>query len=195
MLAYVQATINISERKFEMRKILVLCGSGRRNGNSEKLADAFIKGAGLKNEVTKITLAAKKIAPCRGCDHCQKHNGQCAIADDMQEIYEALQRHNLLVFCTPVYYLGFSSQLKTVIDRTYAESAVGRKINAAILLSVAGKKDDFVTDCVINEYTQLVHYLGFKSVGMVNAKGFENPTDIENSDSLNAAFELGKSLV
>ncbi|MFT3984352.1 MAG: flavodoxin family protein [Lachnospiraceae bacterium] len=177
-----------------MIKILVLCGSGRRNGNSEKLADAFIKGAAQNNEVTKITLADKKITPCCNCNYCQEHNGQCAILDDMKEIYEALQNHNLLVFCTPVYYLGFSSQLKTVIDRTYAESAVGRKINAAVLLSVAGKKDDFVTNCVINEYTQLVNYLGFMSVGMVNAKGFENPTDIESSDSLNVAFELGKSL-
>lgn len=177
-----------------MKKILVLCGSGRRNGNSEKLADAFIEGASLNNEITKIPLASKKIAPCCNCNYCQEHNGQCAIMDDMKDIYEALQNHDLLVFCTPVYYLGFSAQLKAVIDRTFAESAVGRKISETILLSVSGKKADFVTDCVINEYTQLINYLGFKSVGMVNAKGFEDPSDIENSDSLNSAYELGKSL-
>lgn len=178
-----------------MKKILIICGSGRRNGNSEKLADAFISGAMLNNEITKITLADKKIAPCRHCNYCQAHCGKCAIHDDMQTILPALQNNDILVLCSPVYYLGFSAQLKTVIDRTYAESAVGRKIRQSILLSVAGKKDDFVSDCMINSYQQLSDYLGFQNIGIISAKGFENLTDIENAPILNNAFELGKSIV
>jgi multimeric flavodoxin WrbA len=99
------------------------------------------------------------------------------------------------VLCSPVYYLGFSAQLKTVIDRTYAESAIGRKIQSAILLSVAGKKDAFVSDCMVNAYQQLCDYLGFQNLGIVSAKGFENPDDIENSQILVDAFELGKSVI
>lgn len=178
-----------------MKKILVLCGSGRRDGNSEKLADAFIKGAELHNEITKITVADKKIAPCCQCNYCQAHNGECAIKDEMQEIIDALQNNEILVFCSPVYYLSFSAQLKTVIDRTYAESAIGRKIQSAILLSVAGKKDAFVTDYMIHSYQQLCDYLGFKNIGVIAAKGFENPSDIENSSILNDAFELGKAII
>lgn len=178
-----------------MKKILVLCGSGRRNGNSEKLADAFIKGAALHHEITKITLANKKIAPCCNCNFCQTHHGECAIHDDMQEIITALQNNDTLVLCSPVYYLGFSAQLKTVIDRTYAESAIGRKIQSAILLSVAAKKDAFVSDCMINAYQQLCDYLGFETLGTISAKGFENPDDIENSQILIEAFEFGKSIV
>ena len=176
-----------------MRKILVLCGSGRRYGNSEKLADAFIKGAAIHNEITKITLANKKIAPCNNCNYCQEHN-QCVIQDDMQEIIAALQNNEILVLCSPVYYLGFSAQMKTVIDRTYAESTIGRKIQSAILLSVAGKKDEFVSDCMIQAYQHLCDYLGFKNLGMVAAKGFEQPNDIENSVLLTDAFELGKAI-
>jgi len=178
-----------------MKKILILCGSGRRHGNSEKLADAFIKGAALHNEITKITLANKKIAPCCNCNYCQDHNGECAIQDDTQEIITALQNNDTLVLCSPVYYLGFSAQLKTVIDRTYAESAIGRKIQSAILLSVAGKKDAFVSDCMVNAYQQLCDYLGFQNLGIVSAKGFENPDDIENFQILVDAFELGKSVI
>lgn len=177
-----------------MKKILVLNGSGRRHGNSEKLADAFIKGASLHNEITKITLANKKIAPCCNCNYCQDHNGECAIHDDMHEIITALQNNDILVLCSPVYYLGFSAQLKTVIDRTYAESAIGRKIQNTILLSVAGKRDTFVSDCMINTYQQLCDYLGFKNLAIISAKGFESPNDIENSKILIDAFELGKSI-
>ena len=178
-----------------MKKILILSGSGRRHGNSEKLADAFIKGAALHNEITKITLANKKIAPCCNCNYCQNHNGECAIHDDMQEIITALQNNEILVLCSPVYYLGFSAQLKTVIDRTYAESAIGRKIHSSILLFVAGKKDAFVSDCMINAYQQLIDYLGFQNLGIISAKGFENPNEIESSQILMDAFELGKSIV
>jgi len=178
-----------------MKKILILCGSGRRHGNSEKLADAFIKGAALHNEITKITLADKKIAPCCNCNYCQNHNGECAIHDDMQEIITSLQNNEILVLCSPVYYLGFSAQLKTVIDRTYAESAIGRKIQSTILLSVAGKKDAFVSDCMSNSYQQLSDYLGFQNLGIISAKGFENPNDIESSQILINAYELGKSIM
>lgn len=178
-----------------MKKILILSGSGRRHGNSEKLADAFIKGAALHNEITKIALANKKIAPCCNCNYCQAHNGECTIHDDMQEIITALQSNDILVLCSPVYYLGFSSQLKAVIDRTYAESAIGRKIQSTILLSVSGKKDSFVSDCMINAYQQLCDYLGFQNLGIISAKGFESPNDIENSQILIDAFELGKSIV
>jgi len=178
-----------------MKKILILCGSGRRHGNSEKLADAFIKGAALHNEITKITLADKKIAPCCNCNYCQNHNGECAIHDDMQEIITSLQNNEILVLCSPVYYLGFSAQLKTVIDRTYAESAIGRKIQSTILLSVAGKKDAFVSDCMSNSYQQLSDYLGFQNLGIISAKGFENPNDIESSQILIKAYELGKSIM
>lgn len=177
-----------------MKKIVVLCGSGRRHGNSEKLADAFIKGAELNNEVTKITLAGRKIAPCHSCNYCQSHNGECAIHDDMQEIMNALQHNEILVFCSPVYYLGFSAQIKTVIDRTFAESAIGRKIKSSILLSVAGKEDAYVSDCMIHTYRQLCDYLGFKDLGTISARGFENPGDIDNSQILTDAYELGKSI-
>lgn len=177
-----------------MKKILVLCGSGRRYGNSEKLADAFIEGAEQHNEITKITLADKKIAPCLSCNYCQAHQGSCAIQDDMQEVFTALQNNDILVISSPVYYLGFSAQLKSVIDRTYAESAKGRKIQSAILLSVAGKKDAFVSECMSNAYQQLCDYLGFKNLGIISAKGFENTNDIENSSMLTDAFELGKSI-
>ncbi len=178
-----------------MKKILILCGSGRRHGNSERLADAFINGATLHNEITKITLADKEIAPCCNCNYCQDNNGTCAIQDDMQEIITSLQNNDILVLCSPVYYLGFSAQLKTVIDRTYAESAIGRKIQGTILLSVAGKKDSFVSDCMITAYQQLCTYLGFQNLGMISAKGFENLNDIDNSEILNDAYKLGTSII
>ena len=81
-------------------RITVLVGSPRKNGNTETLADALIEGARAAGaEVTKYTLRGRKIAPCVNCDYCQTHD-RCAVADDMADVYELLQKTDALVFAT-----------------------------------------------------------------------------------------------
>ena len=47
------------------KKVLILSGSPRKNGNSDLLCNEFMRGAlESGNEVTKIRVAEKKIAPC-----------------------------------------------------------------------------------------------------------------------------------
>ena len=93
-------------------KITVISSSLRRNGNSEMLADEFIRGAKESgNEVEKITLGGKKINFCIGCLSCQK-TGKCVIKDDCAEINEKIHDADVLVFATPIYYYEMSGQLK-----------------------------------------------------------------------------------
>ena len=48
-----------------MKHILVIVGSCRKNGNTEQLADAFIRGAqDAGHRVEKVFLGAKKINGC-----------------------------------------------------------------------------------------------------------------------------------
>lgn len=55
------------------KKVLILSGSPRSGGNSDILCDEFMKGAKeAGNEVEKIRVAAKKIAPCSACYYCSK---------------------------------------------------------------------------------------------------------------------------
>ena len=50
-----------------MKKVLILSGSPRKGGNSDILCDEFAKGArSAGNEVEKIRVTEKKIAPCTG---------------------------------------------------------------------------------------------------------------------------------
>ena len=63
-------------------KILVITGSPRKNGNSDTLADNFIKGAAEKgHSVIKFESAFKKVHPCRACDKFAS-DGRCAFKDD-----------------------------------------------------------------------------------------------------------------
>ena len=67
----------------------------------------------------------------------------------MNAILALLQESDTLVIASPVYYLGFPGSLKMLIDRTYAESAIGRKITASILLTTACNKEEHVTNVMI----------------------------------------------
>ena len=71
-----------------MKKVLILSGSPRKDGNSDTLCDEFLKGAvEAGNEVEKIFIAGKNIGYCKACYAC-KDTGICAIKDDMGDVLQ-----------------------------------------------------------------------------------------------------------
>ena len=87
------------------KKVLILSGSPRKGGNSDTLCDQFMKGAQeAGNEVEKIWVQGKKVAPCFACYYCNDHKGECAIKDDMKEILEKMLAADVLVLSSPVYF-------------------------------------------------------------------------------------------
>ena len=103
------------------KRILVLAGSPRRHGNTDCLADEFIRGAQeAGHETEKIYLKDRKINGCLGCGACQRNGGSCVQKDDMQEIYEKWLASDVVVLASPVYFYTWSAQMKAVLDRTFA---------------------------------------------------------------------------
>ena len=63
------------------KKVLVISTSPRKGGNSDLLADEFVRGAReAGNSVEKITLYDKTIGFCKGCLACQRTQ-RCVIHD------------------------------------------------------------------------------------------------------------------
>jgi hypothetical protein len=96
-----------------VKKILVMTGSPRKGGNSDMLADAFIKGAeSAGHEVTKFECAHKNIKPCIACDACYSQKGACVFNDDFNELAPLLEQSDVIVFAPPVYWFTFPAQMK-----------------------------------------------------------------------------------
>ena len=58
------------------KKIVVIIGSPRRNGNSSALAQSLIEGAQKKGaNVEKFIIQEMNIKPCTGCDKCITKSG------------------------------------------------------------------------------------------------------------------------
>lgn len=104
-------------------KVTVIMGSPRLNGNTAVFTSYFVNELkSLAAEVSYITLADKKIAPCRecyACQHVQEAYG-CAIHDDMYEIAQEIVSGDVLVLATPVFSWYCSGEMKLLLDRCYA---------------------------------------------------------------------------
>lgn len=178
-----------------MENIAVLIGSPRKNGNTEMLCDAFIKGAeAVGNTVQKIHLSGRKIGGCLGCDYCLSHGGECVQKDDMRKVYDALYNSDMLVLATPLYYWGFSAQIKTVIDRFYASLAKSFPISSAVLLITCGADKTEECDAAVAHYRAFTHGMNWLDKGIVAAEGVLNKGDIVGHRALEEAERLGETL-
>ena len=110
----------------EPKKIVVILGSPRKNGNSTALARSFIEGAQKKGvEIETFHLHYMDIKPCDGCDQCIINSGSgCVIQDDMQQIYDAITQADTIVIASPIYWFNLNAQTKLFLDRCYALSTV-----------------------------------------------------------------------
>lgn len=88
-------------------KILVLTGSPRKNGNSNTLADNFIKGATEKgHEVVRFDAAEREVHPCIACNSCGM-DGPCVFDDDFEFVRKHIIDAKLVVLQPPCIISAF----------------------------------------------------------------------------------------
>ena len=176
-------------------KIVVLTGSPHKNGTSNTLAREFIRGAEeAGHEVLRFDTAFLKIHPCIGCDHCGM-NGPCAFNDDMPKVLDAILDSDMLVFVTPIYYFGFSAQIKSAIDRFYSRNGqIQRKHLKSAFIATAWNNDDQVMQGVEKHIEILIDYLNLDNEGMILAKGYGYTGASTEKHYMEEAYNLGKSI-
>ena len=107
------------ESSFKGRNAVIINGATRINGNTEILIDMIMNGAGDTGvKIERFDLRKRRIGNCMGCYHCY-NNSDCAIQDDMQKIYNAINRSELIIFASPLYWWTVTGIMKTFIDRLY----------------------------------------------------------------------------
>lgn len=178
-----------------MKKVLILEGSPRPNGNSCILSDEFARGAQEAGcSVEKVMVARKKLSGCLGCNACYRNGGACVQKDDMEEIRAKMLEADVIVLASPIYFYSMTSQMKTLIDRTYA-----------FFSELKGKTFYFVITCAATDAsfteTMLASLRGFtccvpeaKEGGVVLGINASDAGDIRKTDAMKQAYEMGKSV-
>lgn len=182
------------------RNIVILNGSPRLRGNMAMLCDAFTKGAeSAGHVVTRFDLQKMNIHACLGCMKGGKDiTSPCVQKDDMEKIYPAYTKADLVVLASPMYYWSISAQLKAAFDRLFAvaecdpDYANPRK-ECALLMAAEGNTPDNWKP-VLDYYHALTGFLKWTDRGQVLAGGFLDAGAVAGSPVLDESFRFGASL-
>ncbi|MBE6031537.1 MAG: flavodoxin family protein [Firmicutes bacterium] len=179
------------------KKVLVLAGSPRKGGNSDRLCDEFIKGAlESGHEVEKIYVCDKKINFCTACRQCNAEPRCFVHDDDAQEIFEKFRDADVVAFGAPVYFYGINAQMKTLIDRAVAYNPHGWLDNKDFYyLITAGVPQAIAKDTTANTFHGFAVCLeGIVEKAVVYAAGVGAVGAIEGRPELKQAYEFGKNI-
>ncbi len=128
-------------------KVLGVCGSPIKGGNTEVFLSEALKTAEALGSVTTdlISLAGKQIADCRHCNWCltkQEEGRFCAIKDDMLDMYPMVLQADVLLTATPAYTGRLSGYTATFLDRfrclvlgKHYKGVLGHKVGGAFAVA------------------------------------------------------------
>lgn len=175
------------------KKIVVVTGSPRRNGNSFAMTDAFIRAAEDRGHtVTRFDAALSKVGGCRACETCFKTGKACSFDDDFNVVAPAILEADAVVFTMPVYWYSIPAQIKGVIDRLFSFVVGGKDIagKECALIACCEEDDMSVMDGVRIPLERSAALMKWSMVGEVLIPGVLNAGDIEKTDGCRQAAAL-----
>ena len=179
------------------KKIVVITGSPRKNGNSFAMTDAFIKAAETKGHtVTRFDAALKKVGGCHACETCYSTGKACTFDDDFNTIAPAILEADAIVFTMPVYWYSIPAQIKGVIDRIFSLVVGGKDIagKECALITCCEEEDMTVMDGVRIPIERMAALNKWKMVGEVLIPGVLNAGDIDKTEGCKKAADLADAI-
>lgn len=179
------------------KKILILTGSPRKNGNSFAMTDAFIQTAEQKGHtVTRFDTAMMKIDGCHACETCYSTGKACTFDDDFNQIAPAILDADVIVFTMPVYWYSIPAQIKGVIDRMFSLVIGGKDISGkeCALIACCEENDMSVMDGVRIPIERSAKLNKWTMIGEVLIPNVLNIGDIEKTDGCEQAIALANKI-
>ncbi|MDD4372269.1 MAG: flavodoxin family protein [Anaerostipes sp.] len=191
-----------------MKKILVIQGGGRANGNTAQLVSAFKKGAiEAGHKVDVLSLQKNIVNGCIGCNAC-RYGKPCIQKDSFNDIVPMIREADLIVFASPLLFWTLSSKIKAFIERFYciaeedSNPPYGRyekyPIKDAALLMTSADDLFWTYEQAVSYYKfTIINYIGFHDKGMVLAGGCGDTNgkpQIDKTSHLQEAYEFGKNV-
>ena len=180
-----------------MKKIVVITGSPRKNGNSLAMTEAFIKAAeALGHSVKRFDAAEMNVQGCRACQTCYSTGNACTFDDDFNTIADDILAADAIVFSMPVYWYSIPAQIKCVIDKMYS-FCVAEKDYAGkecALIACCEENDMTVLDGVRIPIERTAALMQWKIAGEVLIPGVLNEGDINKTDGQAQAAALAAKI-
>ncbi len=189
-----------------MKKLLILVGSPRREGNSAALARAVQWGAESAGHVATIRFLDDHISAfLHDCRLHRQPNGECPATDGYRALFfDDFLPADGVVFCSPVYWYALSAQTKVFFDRMFCYYAASYPDSANVIRQMTGKRIGLAlaseetypgaTLGIIHQIQEYARYTHSEFVGVVRGIGnSRNEVVRDPDDPIAQAETLGRT--
>jgi multimeric flavodoxin WrbA len=187
------------------KKILILSGSPKKNGNTAMLVKWFSEGCRAKGAQIKIVNTAflkYKSSGCTSCRLCQKREKyECAIDDEARPVLARMAEVDVIVMATPLYFFSASAQLKHIIDRMFSLYKWDNKANTMqtplrgkTLVLLASAFENIGLDVLEKSFVLTADYSDMKFLSLLVPNARESGEIQKLSGIREKALALGKKV-
>lgn len=184
-------------------RVLGICGSPRRNGNTQIMLEKVLKtceDAGAETEF--LFLRDYRLEPCDACESCGRRK-KCYIDDDLDKILPKLWAADGIVIGSPTYGMGVSAHTRLFLDRVGGlhatwmsgedgKDGIGFKSTVAGAVIAAGRTGGSLAwSSLVAEFTLDQWIIGGAAFGY----GWDKGEVHQDKAGLWEARELGKRMV
>ena len=102
--------------------VISIFGGPRKKGNTATILGWVEEELNtLGHQIERINLSSKKVNGCVGCLKCKDNLNEpgCVQKDDGTFIIDKMVASDVVIYASPLYYWGFSAQMKAFIDRCH----------------------------------------------------------------------------
>jgi len=182
-------------------KVLGICCSPRKKGNTASIIKQTLKGAATQGAKTELVyLYEMNFKGCRACLRC-KTEGICVYKDDLKSLCNKVAKSDAIIFGSPIYYGDVTGVARCSIERILFPKLsqdiqpIIDRIRNTVLIFSQGNPDLKIYREVAKKTRQAFSAFGFNVIGMIMAAG--GPTGEEAARQANVmkrAEDLGKKL-
>jgi multimeric flavodoxin WrbA len=182
-------------------KVLGICCSPRKEGNTASIIKQTLKGAAAQGAKTELVyLYEMNFKGCRACLRC-KTEGICAFEDDLQSLCKKVAKSDAIIFGSPIYYDDVNGAARCSMERILfpklsqdLEPVIDR-IRNTVLVFCQGNPDLRIYREIAKKTKRIFTDFGFNVIGTIMASG--GPTDegvTRQANVMKRAEALGKKL-
>lgn len=187
-----------------MINVLAIYGSHRRGQNSDMLVGKMLEGIGSENiSVEKIYASESDINSCTACEGCYKL-GNCIIRDEMQAVYRAIDKADIVISSSPVYFYTVTSDMKKLIDRCQVvwaskyktgSTLISKEHRVGYIVCTAGEPENrSYFDCTVKVFELFYKCINTELIGSLLVSNVDEIHVKDRLDIQLEAFELGRQL-
>ncbi len=187
-----------------MLNVLAIYGSHRRGKNSDMLVGKMLEGIGSDGvSVEKIYASSQGIKSCTACEGCYML-GRCVIKDEMQQVYQAIDKADIVISSSPVYFYTVTSDMKKLIDRCQAvwaskyktdSSLISKKHRVGYIVCTAGEPEErSYFGCTIKVFEIFYKCINTELIGSLLVSNVDDEHVKDRIDIQLEAFEVGRQL-